>query len=82
MIVPTFEEFARDIGMHRKDAIKREIREMKINILEGKYMCTDAYSIPEKPMMWEPCPTAGPRRAGAATAGTTTTRYTLRVSCP
>lgn len=61
MKVPTFEEFARDIGMHREEAIKREIREMKINIVEGKYMCTDAYSIPDKPTMWEPCPECGLR---------------------
>lgn len=59
--IKTFEEFARDIGAHHEESIKREIREMKINILEGKYMCTDAYSIPENPMMWELCPNCGLR---------------------
>jgi hypothetical protein len=57
----TFEEFVHDIGVYREEAIKREIREMKINILEGKYMCTDAYSIPKNPMMWEPCTDCGLR---------------------
>ena len=36
--IKTFEEFARDIGAHHEESIKREIREMKIKILEGKYM--------------------------------------------
>lgn len=57
----TFEEFAHDIGMYREEAIKREIREMKINILEGNYLCINAYSIPENPMMWEHCPDCGLR---------------------
>lgn len=57
----TFEEFERDISMYREEMIKREIREMKISILEGKYMCINAYSIPEKPMMWENCPDCGLR---------------------
>ena len=35
-MIKSFEEFTYDHGSHSVEAIKREIREMKINILEGK----------------------------------------------
>lgn len=60
-----FEHFLRDGNLAVKafndETVKRETREMKINILEEKYMCTDAYSIPKNPMMWEKCTDCGLR---------------------
>jgi len=60
-----FEHFLRDGNLAVKafndETVKRETREMKINILEEKYMCTDAYSIPKNPMMWEMCTDCGLR---------------------
>ena len=55
------EDFIRDGNYFTDEMVKIETREMKINILEGKYMCTDAYSIPKNPMMWEMCTDCGLR---------------------
>lgn len=60
-MMKSFEEFIRDGNFYKEEFIKQEVREMKINILEGKYICINAYSIPEKPMMWENCPNCGLR---------------------
>jgi hypothetical protein len=31
-------------------------REIKLDIIEGKYKCISAYKIPDKPDEWLPCP--------------------------
>lgn len=41
--------------------MKEIIREMKLDILEGKYKCTNAYQIPDNPSDWNPCPICGLR---------------------
>ena len=35
------------------------IRDIKISIIEGKYKCISAYSIPEDIQNWAPCPNCG-----------------------
>jgi hypothetical protein len=36
-------------------------RDIKISIIEGKYKCTSAYSIPKDAEEWLPCPNCGLR---------------------
>ena len=33
-----------------------ELRDIKIDIIEGKYKCISAYQIPDNPSEWLPCP--------------------------
>jgi len=38
---------------------KQEIRDIKISIIEGKYKCTSAYTIPKDVEEWLPCTNCG-----------------------
>lgn len=37
------------------------IRDIKIDILSGKYKCINSYEIPKNPENWSPCPNCGLR---------------------
>lgn len=39
--------------------MKAELREIKINIITGKYKCIDAYKIPKDTDQWLNCPNCG-----------------------
>ena len=35
------------------------IRDIKLDIIEGKYKCISAYKIPKNPELWSECPNCG-----------------------